>query len=108
MYEDKVNGNLTAERFAKMTQIYEEEQTSLTEKANILRQELMTIEEESDNVSRFMRTIRRYEDINVLTPDLVRNFIDKVVVHQAEKSDGKRKQVVEIFYNGVEAIPQIS
>ena len=108
MYEDKVNGNLTAERFAKMTQIYEEEQTSLTEKANILRQELMTIEEESDNVSRFMRTIRRYEDINVLTPDLVRNFIDKVVVHQAEKSDGKRKQVVEIFYNGVGAIPQIS
>ena len=108
MYEDKVNGNLTAERFAKMTQIYEEEQTSLTEKANILRQELMTIKEESDNVSRFMRTIHKYEDINELTPDLVRNFIDKVVVHQAEKSDGKRKQVVEIFYNGVEAIPQIS
>lgn len=105
MYEDKVNGNLTAERFAKMTQIYEEEQTSLTEKATTLRQELMTIKEESDNVSRFMRTIRKYEDINELTPDLVRNFIDKVVVHQAEKTDGKRKQTVEIFYNGVGAIP---
>ena len=85
MYEDKVNGNLTAERFAKMTQIYEEEQTSLTEKANVLRQELMTIKEESENVSRFMRTICRYEDINELTPDLVRKIIDKVVVHQAEK-----------------------
>ena len=108
LYEDKVNGNLTAERFAKMTQIYEEEQTSLTEKANVLRQELMTIKEESDNVSRFMRTIRKYEDINELTPDIVRNFIEKVVVHQAEKTDGKRKQTVEIFYNGVGAIPQVS
>ena len=38
----------------------------------------------------------------------VRNFIDKVVVHQAEKTDGKRKQTVEIFYNGVGAIPQVS
>ena len=108
MYEDKVNGNLTAERFAKMTQIYEEEQTSLTEKAIVLRQELMTIKEESDSVNRFMRTIRKYEDINELTPDLVRNFIEKVVVHQAEKTDGKRKQVVEIFYNGLGAIPQVS
>lgn len=108
LYEDKVNGNLTAERFAKMTQIYEEEQTSLTEKAIVLRQKLMTIKEESDNVNRFMRTIRKYEDINELTPDLVRNFIEKVVVHQAEKTDGKRKQTVEIFYNGVGAIPQIS
>ena len=91
-----------------MTQIYEEEQTSITEKANVLRQELMTIKEELENVSRFMRTIRRYEDINELIPNLVRNFIDKVVVHQAEKSDGKRKQIVEIFYNGVGVIPQIS
>ena len=107
LYEDKVNGNLTAERFAKMTQIYEEEQTSLTEKASALRQELMTIKEELDNVNRFMRTIRKYGDINELTPDLVRNFIEKVVVHQAEKTDGKRKQVVEIFYNGVGAIPQV-
>ena len=68
----------------------------------------MTIKEESDNVSRFMRTIRKYEDINELTPDIVRNFIEKVVVHQAEKTDGKRKQTVEIFYNGVGAIPQVS
>ena len=108
LYEDKVNGNLTAERFAKMTQIYEEEQTSLAGKAMVLRQELLTIKEESDNVSRFMRTIRKYEDISELTPDLVRNFIDKVVVHQAEKTDGKRKQAVEIFYNGVGAIPQVT
>ena len=49
-----------------------------------------------------------YEDINELTPDLVRNFIEKVVVHQVEKTDGKRKQTVEIFYNGVGAIPQVS
>ena len=60
----------------------------------------------TDNVNRFMRTIRKYGDINELSPDLVRNFIEKVVVYQAEKTDGKRKQVVEIFYNGVGAIPQ--
>lgn len=91
-----------------MTQIYEEEQTSLTAKVNALRQELMNIKEESDNVSRFMRTIRKYEDISELTPDLVRNFIDKVIAHQSEKTDGTRKQTVEIFYNGVGVILKIS
>ena len=41
-------------------------------------------------------------------PDLVRNFIDKVIVHQAQKTNTKRKQAVEMFYNGVGAIPKIS
>ena len=91
-----------------MTQIYEEEQISLTTKVNALRQEVMNIKEETDNVSRFMRTIRKYEDISELTPDLVRNFIDKVIAHLSEKTDGTRKQTVEVFYNGVGVIPQIS
>lgn len=44
----------------------------------------------------------------IFKEDLVRNFIEKVVVYQAEKTDGKRKQAAEIFYNGVGAISQDS
>lgn len=42
--------------------------------------------------------------ITELTPEVVREFIEKVIVHQAEKVNGKRRQTVEIIYNCVGAI----
>ena len=32
-------------------------------------------------------------------------FIEKIIVHEKEKVDGKRRQTVEIIYNCVGAIP---
>lgn len=104
LYEDKVCGNLTEERFCKMLQTYEQEQTELNERIKTLRNELSKAREETDNVARFMRLIRKYTEITELTPEIVRAFIEKIIVHQAEKIDGQRKQVVEIIYNGVGAI----
>ena len=105
LYEDKVCGNLTDERFVKMSQAYEQEQATLTERIKVLRKELSTAKEEADNVTKFMRLVKRYTEITELTPEIVREFIQKVIVHQAEKVNGKRMQAVEIIYNCVGAIP---
>ena len=61
--------------------------------------------EQSDNVYRFMRTIRKYTEITSLTPEIVREFIEKVIIHEKQKIDGRRTQTVEIIYNCVGAIP---
>ena len=105
LYEDKVCGNLTDERFVKMSQAYEQEQETLTERIKVLRKELSTAKEDADNVTKFMRLVKRYTEITELTPEVVREFIEKVVVHQAEKVNGKKRQAVEIIYNCVGAIP---
>lgn len=52
-----------------------------------------------------MRMVRRYTEIEKLTPEIVREFIEKVIVHQTENIDGKRRQKVEIIYNCVGVIP---
>ena len=52
-----------------------------------------------------MRLVKRYTEITELTPEVVREFIEKVIVHQAEKVNGKRRQAVEIIYNCVGVIP---
>lgn len=57
LYEDKVCGNLTDERFVKMSQSYEQEQRELKERAYFLRQALSKAKEQSDNVTRFMRSV---------------------------------------------------
>lgn len=101
LYEDKVCGNLSDERFVKMSQSYEREQRELKERTYFLRQELSKAKEQSDNVMRFMRSVRKYTEIIELTPEIVREFVQKVVVYQAEKINGRRMQRIDIYFNGV-------
>ena len=101
LYEDKVCGDLTSERFVKMSQSYEQEQSQLKERAYHLRQELSKAREQSDNVTRFMRSIRKYTEITELTPEVVREFVQKVVVFQAEKINGRRTQRIDLYFNSV-------
>lgn len=101
LYEDKVCGNLTDERFVKMSQSYEQEQRELKERTYFLRQELSKSKEQSDNVTRFMRSVRKYTEITELTPEIVREFVQKVVVYQAEKINGRRTQRIDLYFNGV-------
>ena len=101
LYEDKVCGTLTDERFVKMSQSYEQEQRELKERSYHLRQELSIAKEQSDNVTRFMRSVRKYTEITELTPEIVREFVQKVVVYQAEKINGRRMQRIELYFNGV-------
>ncbi len=108
LYEDKVNGNLSDERFRKLSQEYEEEQKTLNERIRELQEILMKAKEQSDNVNRFMRLIRKYTDITELTPEIVREFVEKVIVHEKQVIDGKRTQAVEIIYNCVGAIPDLA
>ena len=36
-----------------------------------------------------------------LTPEIVHEFIEKIVVHSPKKIDGKRHQTVDIYYNTI-------
>ncbi|WP_251545879.1 DUF4368 domain-containing protein [Pumilibacter intestinalis] len=105
VYEDNINGKISDERFKKMTQSYEDEQAELTERVKVLRRELEAAKEQSDGTDKFLRLVRKYTEITELTPEIVRTFIEKIIVHEKEKVDGKRRQTVEIIYNCVGAIP---
>ena len=105
LYEDKISGAITQERFARMSKAYEQEQQTLTERVAKLRAEISAAKKETDNAAKFMRMVKRYTEIEKLTPEIVREFVEKVIVHQAENIDGIRRQKVEIIYNCVGAIP---
>ena len=105
LYEDKVSGTLTDERFRKLSQEYEVEQATLNKRIRGLQEILKKAKEQTDNANRFMRIIRKYTDIAELTPEIVREFIEKIIVHEKQRIDGKKVQAVEIIYNCVGAIP---
>lgn len=105
LYDDRVNGIITDERFATLYKNYEAEQKTQKECSDKLKTELQRANEQTANVSNFMKIIHKYTEITELTPEILHEFISRIVVHQAEVVDGHRRQTLEINYNCVGAIP---
>lgn len=99
IYEDNLSGKLSDERFAKMSQRYEEEQTALSEKIKTLRKELDKLSSEAVSTDMFLSTVRKYTRAKKLTPRMVNELIDHIEVYQAEKIDGEWVQKLTIHYN---------
>ena len=46
-----------------------------------------------------MQLVKKYTDFTELTPMMIGEFIEKIVVHEADKSSGEREQNVDIYLN---------
>ena len=106
LYEDSVNGRISDERFTELSADYEAEQKELKERAARLREELSKAQEATANAEKFMNVVRRHTTIEELTPTLLREFVEKIVVHESVALDGKRRgklrrQEIEIYYSFV-------
>ena len=101
LYEDNISGKISDERFTKLSGGYEAEQNDLQEKIAILQAELTGQEEQAMNLDRFLAIVKKYTGIKELTPTILNEFVEKIIVHAPDKSTGKRVQQVEISYNCV-------
>ena len=106
LYEDSVTGRISDERFTELSADYEAEQKELKERAARLREELSKAQEATTNAEKFMNVVRRHTTIEELTPTLLREFVEKIVVHESVALDGKRRgklrrQEIEIYYSFV-------
>ena len=102
LYEDSVAGRITDERFAELSADYEAEQRQVREHAAELQAELSKAQEASVNAERFMNIVRRHISFEELTPTLLREFIEKIVVHECSYDENKhRRQEIEIHYSFV-------
>ena len=54
--------------------------------------------------------MRKYSNVEKLTLDILREFIDKIVVHHREEVFGEKVQKIEIYYKmiGQVQIPKLS
>ena len=110
LFEEKILGNLTEERFKKLSYKYEDEQTELRQKIKHLKEIVDAEKQHEMNADGFLQLVRNYTDIQELTPEILHAFIDKIVVHHRENLFGEQVQKVEIFYKmvGYVELPQMS
>jgi hypothetical protein len=104
LYEDHVFGKLTEDRFIKMSSDYEKEQEELKKKAEILSKNLESAKDQALNTDNFLKLVKKYTEIKKLDAEIIREFVDKIIVFKVEKVNGKRQQKIRIYYNCIGAI----
>ena len=85
----------------KMSKGYEDEQRTLQAEADIIQNELQKEEKKSVDVKRFLAVVKKYTDLTELTPEILHEFVDRIIVHAPDKSSGRRLQEIEIIYNHI-------
>ena len=88
-------------RIATMSANYEVEQKSLKEAVTMLRNEIEAQDDKIANVLAFVEKVKRYTKIKELTPAVVNEFIDYIMVSKKQVIDGKLVYPIDIYYNGV-------
>lgn len=96
IYEDNVSGKLTDKHFELLSQEYEQEQTELEQSIARLQAELVRFHADSAKADKFIELVKRHTDFSELTPQMIAEYIKKIVVHEADKSSGERHQQVDI------------
>ena len=98
VFEQNAGGILSDERFAKMLQSYEKEQKALTQEVEENRQTLQNAEQRVMDLRLVLRTLREMTDIKELTPTLVNSLIERIEVHNSDKSSGHSHVKVDIYF----------
>lgn len=99
LYEDNIDGKVSDERFKKMVASYEDEQEMLKSRIAELHSYISNEKDKKLNINHFLSLVQKYTDIQALTPEIIREFIEKVYVYKAETVNGKRTQKIKILWN---------
>ena len=99
LYEDNLVRKLSDDRFIKMSQNYELEQSRLKDSIYIVKQKLSMQENQSMDISRFMQRIHEYTKNTELSVEIVNELIDRIIIHKPEGNKRNRILKIEIHYN---------
>jgi hypothetical protein len=107
LYEDKALGKISEERFNEISANCNREQEELKNQTSVMQTELDSFNEDTANVEKFVELVKRYTDFTELSATMINEFVDRVVVHEGEWSEGvhsesgrpkgKRSQKIEVY-----------
>lgn len=108
LYESFATGKIPEKHFDRLLSGYDTEQTALETEMQELQDGLDRYGADSVRADRFLELVKRYTDFSELTTPMLNEFIEKVVVHEADKSTGDRVQKIDIHLNfiGAFSIPK--
>ena len=95
-------GRIPDEQYRILSAEYAQERAQIKEKLPQLEERQEKLRDSITNASRFVDRARQYSEITELTPELLRLFIEKIVVgERAEKYSHSAPQEVMIYYRDI-------
>ena len=102
LYEDNVLGRITNEQFRLLSEGYNTEQREITERLPVLEKEIEHLKESANNVEHFVALAKKFINIETLTPEIIRTFISKIVIHEKSAKHCKSAtQQIDIYFTHI-------
>ena len=101
IYEDNVSGKISDDRFRNLSFNYDKEQQELKIKIEQLSKDIENTEKKDTDITEFISNVKKYTEITKLTLEILNELIEKIIIHQKEKVNGKKTQKIDIYYRGV-------
>lgn len=102
LYEDHALERIPSEHFRLLSAEFTSEHATLTERLPELEERLENLRNSLTNVSQFVDKAKRYRDIPELTPEILRLFIQKIVVgEKSVKYSRTAEQSIWIYYRDI-------
>lgn len=100
MYEDNIAGKISDERYMKMAEGYEAEQRMLTEQVSASETRLADMKQKTTDLRLLLQTLRKCTEITELNRELVNRLVQRIEVHNNDKSSGHCHVQVDIYFTG--------
>ena len=109
LYEDNISGKLNDKRFNAMLSDYESELEVLEADIDRDNAELEGMSAKKTDVDVFMELVKKHTTFEELTPAILNEFVDKIMVYKAVGSGANRTQNVDIYLNyiGRFVVPEV-
>lgn len=98
LYEDNILGKISDERFTKMSATYEAEQKALEAEVSEIEQKLRDADKAGVDLRMLLKGLREFTEVKELTPELVNTLIQRIEVHNSDRSSGKIRVKVDVYF----------
>ena len=98
LYEDNLSGKLSDERFKILSADYEKEQRDTRSEIADIQKQVNEAESKVIKIDSFLKIARKYTSFEELSRGMLHDLIEKIVIHEGDKSSGHRQQKIDIYY----------
>jgi DNA invertase Pin-like site-specific DNA recombinase len=103
LFEEHTLGNMQGKRFDSLSAEYESEQELLETEIAELQLAVDSYIDSSERADKFLALAKRHTDFSEFTPQLLNEFVQRVVVHErADKRCQHTNQKIEIYLNFID------
>jgi len=99
LYESFATGKISEKHFDRLIAEYDSEQSESENNISQLQNQIADYNSDSVKADKFIELVKKYTDFTELTTPMLNEFVEKIIVHEADKSKGKRSQKIEVYLN---------